>query len=83
MPNYGDEPGTGRTTTTRRETETAPLSLGPVPPGAIPRSCDATYRGYLAGDPQTIQLDSGDEMTTARIGVTMTQPHVPPKTATS
>ena len=43
----------------------------PLPPGAIPKACDAAYRGYLADNPQTTTRESGEPMVTARMGVSM------------
>ena len=48
--------------------------IEPLPPGAIPKACDATYRGYLAEDPRTTTRESGEAMVTARMGVSMAEP---------
>ena len=46
-------------------------------PGAMPRSCDATYRGYLTSEPpKRIALEDGREMVKARMGVNMAASNV-------
>ena len=47
-----------------------------TPAGAIPRGCDATYRGWLADTPKKFTAN-GREFARARIGVNMAAPDVP------
>ena len=49
----------------------------PEIPGAMPRGCDATYRGYLTDEPKTVTRDDGTEMTQGRIGVHMSPAEMP------
>ena len=56
--------------------ESGPEEL-PEIPGAIPRGCDATYRGNLADEPTSVTGDDGKEMTRGRIGVNMSPNDVP------
>ncbi len=47
-------------------------------PGAIPRGCDATYRGNMTRKAKLVE--QGDQkFATARIGVNMAAPTVPPE----
>ena len=49
----------------------------PEIPGAVPRGCDASYRGYLTDEPTTVTRDDGTEQTQGRIGVNMAPTDIP------